>query len=99
MADERVEFELFGQRLTLRSEASPEYVRKLVDYLEEKIRVIERGSQMREPLRLSILAALHITDELFQLREQSAALPPDIRDRIQALVKTLNVVLSSTLSS
>jgi cell division protein ZapA (FtsZ GTPase activity inhibitor) len=99
MADERVEFELLGQRLAIRSEASPEYVQKLVDYLGEKLRMLEQGSQMREPVKLSILAALHITDEHFKSREQSADLPADAGDRIQALVKILNDALPLSLSS
>ena len=99
MADERVEFELLGQRLAIRSDASPEYVQKLVEYLGEKLHVLEQGSQMREPLKLSILAALHITDELFRSRGHSTDIPADIGDRIQALVKMLNDALSPSLSS
>ena len=70
MADERVEFEILGQKYTVRSEASPEYVRKLVDYLDATLRDLDPGGGGQEPTKLSILAALHVTDELFRARER-----------------------------
>ncbi|HLC41823.1 MAG TPA: cell division protein ZapA [Methylomirabilota bacterium] len=97
MSDERVEFELLGQRYTIRSEASTDYVLKLVEYLEETLRALDQSGQMKEPAKLFMLAALHVTDELFRAREQSAQLPPKMGERIQKLVKLLDdaVPLSS----
>lgn len=94
MADERVEFEILGQKYTIRSEASPEYVRKLVDYLEATLRDLDPGGGRQEPTKLSILAALHVTDELLRARERSAEFPADASKRIHAMVKLLDGVLS-----
>lgn len=94
MANERVEFEVLGQKYTIRSEASPEYVRKLVDYLEATLRDLDPRGGGQEPTKLSILAALHVTDELFRARERSAELPADAAKRIHAMVKLLDGVLS-----
>lgn len=94
MANERVEFEVLGQKYTIRSEASPEYMRKLVDYLEATLRDLDPGGGGQEPTKLSILAALHVTDELFRARERSAELPSDAAKRIHTMVKLLDGVLS-----
>jgi cell division protein ZapA (FtsZ GTPase activity inhibitor) len=90
MSDERVEFEILGQRYTIRSDASAEYIRQLVGYLEEKLRMLDQSGQMKEPTKLFMLAALHVTDELFRAREQSAQLPPQMGEHIQKLIKLLD---------
>ena len=92
MSDERVEFEILGQRYAIRSEASPEYVRKLVGYLEETLRMLDQTGQMKEPTKLFMLAALHVTDELFRARELSTQIPPQTGERIQKLIKLLDEV-------
>ncbi len=95
----RVEFELLGQRFTVRSEASPEYVRELVAHLERTIRELQdEGNQ--DPLKLALLAALYITDELFRVREAQSHEAGDAARRVGALVQLLDQVAPpSSLSS
>ena len=75
----RVEVEILGQRLVLRSAAPPEHVRRLAAYVESTVRQLrpERGAP--DPAKLAVLAALQIADELFRARE----------DRVQGEVETL----------
>jgi len=68
----RVELTLFGQTLTVRTEAPAEYIRQLAGYLEERVEAVTRGG-MRDPLTALTLAALDITDELFRAREDQSA--------------------------
>lgn len=67
----RVELTLLGQPLTLRTEASPDHVRALARYLEDRVEVLRR-SGVQDPTKALLLAALDITDELFRAREESA---------------------------
>ena len=62
MAAGRVELSLLGQTLTVRTEASPEYVRRLAAYLEERVTEL-RSAGIKDPLASLTLAALDITDE------------------------------------
>jgi cell division protein ZapA (FtsZ GTPase activity inhibitor) len=89
MAAGRVELSLLGQTLTVRTEASPEYVRQLATYLEQRVAELTRGG-VRDPLAALTLAALDITDELFRAREERARQDGDVNSRLSALVEILD---------
>jgi len=77
MAAGRVELSLLGQTLTVRTEASPEYVRRLAAYLEERVTEL-RSAGIKDPLASLTLAALDITDELFRIREDKTRQDGDV---------------------
>jgi cell division protein ZapA (FtsZ GTPase activity inhibitor) len=84
----RVELSLLGQTLTVRTEASPEYVRQLAAYLEDRVAQLARGG-IKDTLAALTLAALDITDELFRAREDKARQDGDVHMRLGALVEML----------
>lgn len=87
----RVEFELLGQKYAIRSEAAPEYVRELVQYIEATLREVG-GPAVPDPLKRLGLAALHITDELFRARAEQARAAGDVNARVDTLLKLLDEV-------
>jgi cell division protein ZapA len=74
MAEVRADVEILGQRLSLRGEGSAEHMRSLADYLDTRIRQVREQGRVHDPIRLSLLAGLHVADELFQARAREAAL-------------------------
>jgi cell division protein ZapA (FtsZ GTPase activity inhibitor) len=88
MAAGRVELSLLGQTLTVRTEAPPEYVRRLAAYLEERVTEL-RTAGIKDPLASLTLAALDITDELFRVREDKTRQDGDVDTRLGALVDIL----------
>ena len=88
MAAGRVELSLLGQTLTVRTEAPPEYVRRLAAYLEERVTEL-RSAGIKDPLASLTLAALDITDELFRVREDKTRQDGDVDTRLGALVQML----------
>ena len=87
----RIELNLLGQTLTIRSEASPEYLRALAKYLEERVTSLKR-SGVKDPTTALALAALDITDELFRSRDDKSRDEGDVGARIGALVQLLEKV-------
>jgi cell division protein ZapA len=84
----RIELTLLGQSLTVRTEASAEYIRSLARYLEKRVETLKK-SGAPDSTRALLLAALDITDELFKAREEQERLPGDINERLGALVSLL----------
>jgi cell division protein ZapA (FtsZ GTPase activity inhibitor) len=87
----RIELTLLGQTLTIRSEASPDYLRRLAKYLDERVAQLKR-SGVTDPLTALSLAALDITDELFRAREDKKTDETDVGARLGALVALLDKV-------
>jgi cell division protein ZapA (FtsZ GTPase activity inhibitor) len=87
----RIELNLLGQTLTIRSEATPEYLRRLAKFLEDRVAQLKR-SGVSDPLTALSLAALDITDELFRSREEKKTDEDDVGARLGALVALLDRV-------
>jgi len=90
MTETRAEIEILGQRITVRGQGSPEYIRGLADYLDGRIRSLREQARVSDPVRLSLLTGLHLVDELFRRREDEARLLA----QVDALVARLGKVLS-----
>jgi hypothetical protein len=87
-ASHRVEFELLGQGYTIRTELPPDYVRRLVAYIDTKVKEVG----LADPTKALALAALYITEELFHVREEQRRLDGDVAARVDALLKLLDDV-------
>ena len=87
----RVELTLLGQTLTLRTEASADYVRSLATYVEERVRALQ-ASGVRDPMTALSLAAIDIVDELFRAREEHTRDDRELQSRLGALVAMLDGV-------
>jgi cell division protein ZapA len=57
-----------GEEYTVRSELPPEYTREVAAYLDAALKRVRDSLPMVESHKAAILAALSITDELFQAR-------------------------------
>lgn len=95
MAAGRVELSLLGQTLTVRTEASPDYVRQLAAYLEDRVAELAR-SGIKDQMAALTLAALDITDELFRAREEKARQDGDVNSRLSALADILDRLTPGT---
>ncbi len=89
MTEGRAEVEILGQRITVRGRGTPEYIRDLAQYLDGKIRAVRDQAQVHEPTRLSVLAGLHVVDELFRSREREATLAARVEDLVARLGRAL----------
>jgi cell division protein ZapA len=89
MTEGRAEIEILGQRITIRGRGSPEYIRDLAQYLDGKIRTVREQAQVTEPTRLSVLAGLHVVDELFRSREREASLAAQVDSLVERLGRAL----------
>ncbi len=74
-----------GEEYTVRSELPPEYTREVAAYLDAALKRVRDTLPMVETHKAAILAALSITDELFQARRGDR----DVADRLTAMADDL----------
>jgi len=65
-----VKVTIVDEELTVRSELDPDYTRQVAAHVDAAIRRVLASGQIVESNKAAILAALAITDELFQARRQ-----------------------------
>lgn len=94
MPDQIVSVEIRGQRYPIRSDLDPQYVNGLASYVDEKIRAASESSPSGDSLRLAVIAALNIADELFRCQDVQQARTGALAERAEALERLLDAALA-----
>ncbi|MGE3540011.1 MAG: cell division protein ZapA [Candidatus Tectimicrobiota bacterium] len=88
---EEVEVEIFGQVFRVAAgEATPKYIQRLAQYVDEKMRAIAATTKAMPLNRTAILTALNIADDLFKLQdsyERSTRLIDSKTEHLLSLVR------------
>lgn len=78
-----------GDEYTVRSELPPEYTREVAGYLDQALKKVLSQGGLVETHKAAILAALDITNELFQARKGER----EVAARLAALADDLEKLL------
>ena len=82
-----------GEEYTLRAESTPEYARECAAHVDQTITQILEGGALIQTHKAAILAALSLTDQLFQAQRDAAAL----REQIAELAASLAADVAARL--
>lgn len=81
-----VRIKIFGQEYGVKGDADSDYIRKVAEYVDAKMRDVEetlpKGSS---PLKVAVLAALNLTDELFMAWDERDKMRQELEDRARLL--------------
>lgn len=87
MSEKRVvRVSIGGDEYTLRSERSDEYTRAVAEHVDRALQDVLASGAMVESHKAAILAALAITDELFQARLSAR----EVEQRLQVMTQDLS---------
>jgi cell division protein ZapA len=91
-AGNSVRVEIFDQAYNLRG-TDPEYILKLAEYVDAKMRAVAEQTQTVDTVRLAVLAALNIADEYHLLKRAQQNGAGDYLKRASNLSNALDEVL------
>lgn len=63
-----IRVEIYNQTYSIRSDGDGEYIMRLADFVDRRMREISSGTLTVDSLKVAILAALHVADELHRLK-------------------------------
>ena len=87
-----VRVDIFDQAYNLRG-SDPEYIHKLAEYVDTKMRLVSQQTSTVDSVRLAVLAALNIADEYHLLKRKYDAISSEINQRAHSLSGALDEVL------
>lgn len=87
-----VRVEIFDQAYNLRG-SDPEYILKLAEYVDSKMRAVAEATNTIDTVRLAVLAALNIADEYHLLKKRQDVGATDYQKRAHLLADALDEVL------
>jgi cell division protein ZapA len=89
MKKNAVKVTIADEEYTVRSELDPEYTREVAAHVDAAIRRVLSSGPIVESHKAAILAALAITDELFQSRRQQQELAQRLKQLSGELARLL----------
>jgi cell division protein ZapA len=92
--------EIHGQRYPIRTSLEPDYVIRLAAYVDEKMRAAADTTPTGDTMRLAVLVALNLADELFRSRaegsQQSGELAGELAQRAGEIERMLDRILMAS---
>ena len=100
MATVRANVEIFGQKLGLRADGDEGRLQELAQFVDYRMREVADRSSSVDTVKIAILTALNIADELYQERESDQDERQIFLERkAENLVTRLEEAMNSGLSS
>ncbi len=90
MSAPSIKVEIYNQTYNIRSDGDNEYVHRLAEYVDAKMRGVTSGTYTVDSHKVAILAALHIADELHQLKSQQEESDAQLAQRSAQCTEQLN---------
>jgi cell division protein ZapA len=88
-----VEVCIYGQVYNIRGDGNSAYISELAAYVDRKMREVTSSTQTVDSLRVAILSALNIADELFQANRRLEQLDALVGERSNDYANLIDSVL------
>jgi len=88
-----IRVEIYNQTYNIRSDGDSEYLMKLADFVDSRMREISSGTLTVDSLKVAILAALHIADELHRLKQTHEQADAQLAERSAECAEMLDRLL------
>ena len=98
---------IYNHSYTIRSEGDSEYLKALAEFVDRKMREISGSTSTVDSVKVAVLAALNIADELHRLKAQSEQADTQLANRsvqcsqmLDGLLRPLNPIdMSGTVQN
>jgi cell division protein ZapA len=88
-----VKVEIYDQSYNVNAEGNEDYIREIAAYLDGKMRDVAESTRMVDSVKVAVLAALNITDELFAVRSRQDEMEGPLRKRVEKCVALVEKAL------
>ena len=91
-----VKVEIFDQTYQIRGEIDEAYTEELARYVDGKMRQVAEATGTVDSIRVAVLAALNIADELHELRKGAGELEGSLRQRAERCLRLVERALATS---
>jgi cell division protein ZapA len=93
---EPVKVRIRNAEYLVQGEDNEQQVQRIADYVNDKLKEIEQGTEGLSEKRTAILAALDIAGDYFQVLREKENLLSTVRQRTRSLIRSIDSVLGSS---
>jgi cell division protein ZapA len=91
-----VKVAIYGQSYVLGGDLDEAYVQKLAQFVDEKMTAVADATRTVDSMRVAVLAAVAIADELYALQQEKSQRDKTLRKRAEHCLKVLERALEHT---
>lgn len=81
-----MKFEIYGQFYNLNVDENEDYLKELAAYVDAKMYAVADAAHTVDSVKVAVLAALNVADELFMARAREEKLQGPLRQRVEKCV-------------
>jgi cell division protein ZapA len=90
LAGKVLKVNIYGTEYPIKGEVDADYIRQVAEYVDRKMREVDQTTTAKSSLKVAILAALNIADELFRERDEKNSLAQNLETKLNGLSKLIN---------
>jgi cell division protein ZapA len=90
-----VRIDIYDQSYNVHGE-NEEHLRELAAYVDGKMREVAEATRMVDSLKVAVLAALNMADELFAMRQRQSEIEGPLRKRVEKCVAMVERALEQS---
>jgi len=88
---------IYDQEYFMRGDLNQEYIQKLAQYLDTKMRSIAERTRTVDTLRVAMLAALNVADEYHQMKARYEQVTQDVDQKVGEYTNALDEILKNAV--
>ena len=88
-----MKIQIYDQNYNFGDDQDEAYLKKLAAYVDERMRVVAESTRTVDSLKVAVLAALNIADEMFTLRDRQQEIDGPLRKRVEKCVALVEKAL------
>ena len=85
-----VKVNIFGEDYPIKGDSDASYIQEVAKYVDQRMKGVAEKLSNKLPLRVAVLAAMNITDELFNERKDKEKKLLNVEERSQFLLEQLD---------
>lgn len=91
-----MKIEIYDQSYNVAAEQNEEYLQELAAYVDSKMRTVAESTHLVDTVKVAVLAALNIADEMFTARARQEQLEGPLRKRVEKCVDIVEKALEQS---
>ncbi len=94
--EETVKVTIFGEEYSIRGFADTEYILRVADCVDKKMREIALKSKNRAPHKIAVLTALNLAGELLDFKDKDGSELDRVEEKAKDILELLDGALSES---
>ena len=88
-----VKVNIFGTEYPIKGDTDADYIQEVANYVNAKMNEINKGLTVKSNLKVAILAALNIADELYKERNEKSDILNTLDEKSQGLNEKVSRII------